>query len=62
MFFCSFVYQMLRLTAGRVAGLWSRRGVAAFSSSGVKMASQGHGNVKCYFKEPHTNKLNIFTM
>ncbi len=60
MFFCSFVDQMLRLTAGRVAGLWSRRGVAAFSSSGVKMAS--HGNRKCYFKEPHTHQLNIFTM
>ncbi|KAF4096802.1 hypothetical protein G5714_022771 [Onychostoma macrolepis] len=36
---------MLHLTAGRVAGLLSRRGVAAFSSSGVKMASHGHGGV-----------------
>ncbi|XP_016102570.1 cytochrome c oxidase subunit 4 isoform 2, mitochondrial-like [Sinocyclocheilus grahami] len=36
---------MLRLTAGRVAGLLSRRGAAAFSSSSVKMASHGHGGV-----------------
>ncbi|XP_026097900.1 cytochrome c oxidase subunit 4 isoform 2, mitochondrial isoform X4 [Carassius auratus] len=36
---------MQHLTARRVAGLLSRRGVAAFSSSGVKMASHGHGGV-----------------
>ncbi|KAI2649827.1 Cytochrome c oxidase subunit 4 isoform 2, mitochondrial [Labeo rohita] len=36
---------MLHLTAGRVAGLFSRRGVAALSSSSVKMASHGHGGV-----------------
>lgn len=46
----SFLDQMLHLTAGRVGGLLSRRGVAAFSSSSVKMASHGHGNVKCPFK------------
>ncbi|ROL53271.1 Cytochrome c oxidase subunit 4 isoform 2, mitochondrial [Anabarilius grahami] len=36
---------MLHLTAGHVGGLLSRRGVAAFSSSNVKMASHGHGEV-----------------
>ncbi|XP_077070513.1 cytochrome c oxidase subunit 4 isoform 2, mitochondrial [Siphateles boraxobius] len=36
---------MLHLTVGRVGGLLSRRGLAAFSSSSVKMASHGHGDV-----------------
>ncbi|NP_957097.1 cytochrome c oxidase subunit 4 isoform 2, mitochondrial [Danio rerio] len=36
---------MLCLTAGRLGGLLTRRGVAAFSSSSVKMASHGHGDV-----------------
>uniref|UniRef100_A0A8C2FQD4 Cytochrome c oxidase subunit 4 n=1 Tax=Cyprinus carpio TaxID=7962 RepID=A0A8C2FQD4_CYPCA len=33
---------MLHLTAGRVAGLLSRRGVAAFSYSSVRVASHGY--------------------
>uniref|UniRef100_A0A8C2FQ77 Cytochrome c oxidase subunit 4 n=1 Tax=Cyprinus carpio TaxID=7962 RepID=A0A8C2FQ77_CYPCA len=50
---------MLHLTAGRVAGLLSRRGVAAFSYSSVRVASHGYGDIKCPFKEQNKiNKLN----
>uniref|UniRef100_A0A9R1SHF0 Cytochrome c oxidase subunit 4 n=2 Tax=Cyprinus carpio TaxID=7962 RepID=A0A9R1SHF0_CYPCA len=50
---------MLHLTARRVAGLLSRRGVAAFSSSSVRVASHGYGDIKCPFKEQNKiNKLN----
>lgn len=41
---------MLRLTAGRVGGLLSRRTVAAFSSSSARMASHGHGNMTYLFQ------------
>ncbi|XP_052396509.1 cytochrome c oxidase subunit 4 isoform 2, mitochondrial isoform X2 [Carassius gibelio] len=36
---------MLHVTAGRIAGLLSRRGGAAFSSSSSRMASHGHVGV-----------------
>ncbi|KTF86912.1 hypothetical protein cypCar_00045842 [Cyprinus carpio] len=45
---------MLHLTARRVAGLLSRRGVAAFSSSSVRVASHGYGDIKLYPPHPPT--------